>query len=118
MEGLIPLVYKTLKKNKTHRQYECLSSGAAQSYGVADSYVNGQNHSHVYSIPDSTGEKNMDYLKNITGRNGHRRHKSMGDFSMGCTSVDSMKSDASPTPAVPKLMKFRSHKMFSCVTGA
>ncbi|XVE97186.1 hypothetical protein REPUB_Repub02eG0289700 [Reevesia pubescens] len=107
MEGLIPLVYRTLKKNKTRRQYECLSSGAAETYNITDFYVNGESQSHVYIKP-STAEKNN------TERNGHRRHMSMGDF----PSVDDIKTPASPTPAVPKLMRFRSHRMFSCVTGA
>ncbi|XVE76663.1 hypothetical protein DITRI_Ditri12bG0192100 [Diplodiscus trichospermus] len=116
MEGLIPLVYKTLMKNKTRRRYECLSSGAAQSCNISDFYVNGQSHSHLYIRPNSTGEK----INIATERNGrHRRHMSMGDFSMQAySSVDAMKSGASPTPAVPKLKRFRSHRMFSCVTGA
>ena len=118
MEGLIPLVYKTLKKNKIRRQYECLSSGAAQSYNIADFSVNGQSHSHVYVKPNSTGGKNIGALNNIAERNGHRRHMSMGDFSMVYSSADSMKTGASPTAAKPKLMRFRSHRMFSCVTGA
>ena len=118
MEGLIPLVYKSLKKNKTRRQYECLSSGVAQSYNIADFYVNGQSHSHGFMKPNSTGENNIGGLNNITERNGHRRHMSMGDFSMGYSSVDGMKPGASPTLAVPKLMRFRSHRMISCVTGA
>ncbi|XP_017976357.1 PREDICTED: uncharacterized protein LOC18597397 [Theobroma cacao] len=112
MEGLIPLVYRTLKKNKTRRQYQCLSSGAAQTYNIADFDVDGQ--SPVYMKP-STAEKSCG-LK--TQRNGHRRHVSMGDFSMGYSSADGMKTGASPTPPAPKLKRFRSHRMFSCVTGA
>ncbi|KAK8685011.1 hypothetical protein V6N13_041022 [Hibiscus sabdariffa] len=48
MEGLIPLVYRTLKKAKTRRQYECLSAGAAQAYNIADFYVRtpGSNQTH------------------------------------------------------------------------
>ncbi|KAL8487224.1 hypothetical protein ACS0TY_023312 [Phlomoides rotata] len=34
MEGLIPVVYKSLKKKRTRGKYECLSSGAAPAYNI------------------------------------------------------------------------------------
>ncbi|GMI71739.1 hypothetical protein like AT3G59880 [Hibiscus trionum] len=108
MEGLIPLVYRTLKKTKTRRQYECLSSGAAQPYNIADFYV--QSRSHIYVEPNnsSVAEKNI-------GSRSHRRRMSTGDIS---SSVEGLKiTGVAPTPAGPKLTRFRSHRMFSCVTG-
>ncbi|KAK8599771.1 hypothetical protein V6N13_060406 [Hibiscus sabdariffa] len=104
MEGLIPLVYRTLKKAKTRRQYECLSAGAAQTYNIADFYVRtpGSNQTHFYmeSNSDSVAEKNI-------GSRGHRRRMSTGDIS------DGMKvTGCSRAPAGRKR-----HGMFSCVTG-
>ncbi|GMI96192.1 hypothetical protein HRI_003288500 [Hibiscus trionum] len=105
MEGLIPLVYRTLKKTKTRRQYECLSAGApAQAYDIADFYVRspGLNQSHFYmeSSDNSVAEKSM-------GSCGHRRRMSTGDIS------DGMKiTGGSQAPAGPKRFG-----MLSCVTG-
>ncbi|KAK8478647.1 hypothetical protein V6N11_033039 [Hibiscus sabdariffa] len=112
MEGLIPLVYRTLKKTKTRRRYECLSSGAAQPYNITDFYVQSptQTRSHFYVESNNTSVAE----KNIYGR-GHRRRMSTGDIS---SSVNGMKiTGDSTTPAGPKLTRFGSHKMFSCVTG-
>ncbi|XP_010650752.1 uncharacterized protein LOC117913961 [Vitis riparia] len=112
MEGLIPVVYKAIKRSKTRRQYECLSSGAAQSYNIPDFYVSSQN----YVNTESPSEKIAGFHAE---RNDHRRHKSVGDYSNQFFSVeDRVKGAGSPPLPPKKLVRFRSHRMFSCVTGA
>ncbi|KAL5782062.1 hypothetical protein ACOSP7_007091 [Xanthoceras sorbifolium] len=98
MEGLIPMVFKAIKKNRTRRQYECLSSDASRSYNIADFYVNGQNH--VYMNTHSAEKVEERYSH-------HQRHKSVGDLYVG----------GSPPLVQKKLVRFRSQRMFSCITG-
>ncbi|WCJ21804.1 hypothetical protein M5689_003930 [Euphorbia peplus] len=45
MEGLIPLVYKAIKKSRTRGKYECLSSGSAMPFNPADFYISDPAHS-------------------------------------------------------------------------
>ncbi|KAI3459881.1 hypothetical protein Pfo_016544 [Paulownia fortunei] len=113
MEGLLPMVYKSLKKNKTRRQYECLSSGAAQTYNIEDFYTK-----------DGDGDDGHDYLSrkqylmpeadSVLGLRGahHSRYNSVN--------VDHLRSFAPEDDAYkPKqLVRFRSHRMFTCLTGA
>ncbi|KAE8658486.1 Detected protein of unknown function [Hibiscus syriacus] len=110
MEGLIPLVYRTLKKTKTRRRYQCLSSGAAQPYNIADFYVHSPNpsqtHFYTESNSNSIAEENI-------GSRGHRRRMSTGNIPEGNITV----TGGSQTPTGPKLTRFRSTRMFSCVTG-
>ncbi|KAK3204525.1 hypothetical protein Dsin_018571 [Dipteronia sinensis] len=105
MEGLIPMVFKAIKKNKTRRQYECLSSGAPQSYNIADFYVN---TTTIHSA-DKAEERYATH---------HRRHKSVGDFYVGYSSSANGGGVGSPPPVPQKLVRFRSQRMFSCITGA
>ncbi|GKV06175.1 hypothetical protein SLEP1_g18093 [Rubroshorea leprosula] len=111
MEGLIPMVYKAIKRNRTHRRYQCLSTGAAQSYNIADFYMDGQSHVHLTSSTEKAGSFQPE------SDSHHRRYKSMGDFSVGFPSMDHSRTDASPK-ASKQLVRFGSHRMFSCVTGA
>ena len=115
MEGLIPVVYRAIKGSKTRRQYECLSSGAAQTYNIADFYITSQNHVNI----ESPSEK----IAGVHGDNGnvHRRYKSVGDFSGQFYSaedrVNAAASAASPPLPPKKIVRFRSNRMLSCVTG-
>ncbi|PIM99612.1 hypothetical protein CDL12_27892 [Handroanthus impetiginosus] len=109
MEGLIPMVYKSLKKNMTRKQYESLSSGAAQTYNIGDFYrKDGADHHYFsnqdYTIPGSEPEK-------IPGLRWTRHRR--------CNSAQ-VKGFASKDGAAKQkqLLRFRSHRMFSCVTGA
>ncbi|KAK2641624.1 hypothetical protein Ddye_023387 [Dipteronia dyeriana] len=104
MEGLIPMVFKAIKKNKTRRQYECLSSGASQSYNIADFYVNTTTRHSADKVEERYATP-------------HRRHKSVGDFYVGYSSSANGGGVGSP-PVPQKLVRFRSQRMFSCVTGA
>ncbi|XP_051126540.1 uncharacterized protein LOC127248307 isoform X2 [Andrographis paniculata] len=102
MEGLIPMVYKSLRKNKARRTYECLSSGTAQTYKIEEFYAK-----------DDLQDQ---YIKNYINSSApagaqHRRCKSVH--------VDStmmVDKDEAYRPK-PQLVRFRSHRMFSCVTG-
>ncbi|KAJ9187187.1 hypothetical protein P3X46_002672 [Hevea brasiliensis] len=98
MEGLIPLVYKAIKNNKTRQQYECLSSGSALGYNPADFH----NEAEVFLKAAASNEKG-----NIAGKKLHRRFSSVEDFTVTHVS-----------PPRKQLVRFRSHRMFSCVTGA
>ncbi|OIT01950.1 PREDICTED: uncharacterized protein LOC109227747 [Nicotiana attenuata] len=96
MEGLIPLVYKSIKRNKTLRKYESLSSAGANSYNIEDFYPN---ESYLVAA-DGGGAENY----------RHRRTQSFHvKYDGGLNSVS--------TPKDKQLVRFTSHRMFSCVTG-
>lgn len=110
MEGLIPMVFKAIKKSKIRSQYECLSSGKPDqsNYNIADFYVS-QNSAHF-------NEHSSDYAK-VEESSHHRRHKSVGDFYGNVGGIhDGGGSGRSPQVA-KQLVRFRSHRMFSCVKG-
>lgn len=116
MEGLLPMVYKAIKKTRTRRQYECLSS--SQSYNIADFYVVDGRDMINYSQSQSSN----------TSTHHHRRHNSVGDYAFGPENRmfghegrydhdrDIAATKLAPTRA--RLVRFRSHRMFSCVGGA
>ncbi|KAF8402433.1 hypothetical protein HHK36_013389 [Tetracentron sinense] len=111
MEGLIPIVYKAIKRNKTRRKYKCLSSGATQTYNIPDFYITG--HTPMTLTPPPPPPEKVSRFHGEG--NNHRRHKSVEEFSGG--------GFFSPEKA-PRLSKeavgFRSHRMFSfsCINGA
>ncbi|KAI4336421.1 hypothetical protein L6164_014949 [Bauhinia variegata] len=109
MEGLLPLFYRTIKKKKTRRQYECLSSGTALNYEMAEFFP--QSQSHVYQTTPT--QKVADFSAE---KKGYRRNKSVGDSAYGFSSPQQIRMNAaSPTPK--HLARFRSQRMFSCMTG-
>lgn len=120
MEGLIPMVYNIIKKNRTRRQYESLSSSSSMSGNALESYDDISNfypNASCYNCM-STPTRGEDIItlkdqlcadqSNIIGDHHHRRHKSVG--AGGSLLESSIKSK--------QLLRFRSHKMFSCITGA
>lgn len=120
MDGLLPMVFKAIKKSKTRRRYECLSSGTAQGYNVADFYGGYDNNSSVLNMTHTNSAEK----KKITEEkySAHRRHKSVGDFYVGYGGsgggYDGGYGGGSPPPKQKQLVRFRSNRMFSCVTGA
>ncbi|KAL3507030.1 hypothetical protein ACH5RR_032412 [Cinchona calisaya] len=117
MEGLLPMVYNTIRKSRTRRHYEYLGSDvavtAAQSYNIADFYSNEYDDlkktmTGQYAADDHEKNRIDDDFNNINGENikghHHRRYKSFH--------VDNR------TAQSKKLVRFRSHRFFSCVTGA
>nr|GLL47862.1 uncharacterized protein LOC109169843 [Ipomoea trifida] len=98
MEGLIPLVFRTIKRTRTRRQYQCLSSAAAAdggAFNIQDFYPNG-----YYG-----GGGNM------IAQNDYDYNEYSGGFSPERGAAAASKSSK-------QLVRFKSHRMFSCVTGA
>ncbi|KAL9162740.1 hypothetical protein ABFS82_07G112800 [Erythranthe guttata] len=106
MEGLIPMMYKSLKKSKTRRNYECLSTGAAQAYNISDFYVREGDH-YVIAGPDK--------VSGLGGTPHHRRYNSVQVAGGGAARGFEEEEEAAKSK---QLVRFRSHRMFSCVTGA
>ncbi|CAN1862102.1 hypothetical protein LINPERHAP1_LOCUS43882 [Linum perenne] len=86
MDGLIPLVCRALKKTKTRRHYECLSSGAS----APDFHVSAD-----YDVPAAEH---------------HRRHSSAGDFSKS----ERFESPQMKQQEMVRFRSQR--RLFSCVT--
>ncbi|KAG5530356.1 hypothetical protein RHGRI_025334 [Rhododendron griersonianum] len=111
MEGLIPLVCKTFKKNETRRKYKCLSSSAAtQAYNIADFYPQGFNYQ--YSTPQMEIKTRTTA---VSSQHHNLRHStSLREYSSGFSAA----GDQDMVIMKPKqLVRFRSHRFFSCVTG-
>lgn len=120
MEGFLPLVYKAIKKRKTRRQYQCLSSGAALSYNmnVAEFYPQTHDHGHGYNYmqePSTSMQKVVDHDDDDTENIGYMRYNSVREFSSPhhqqrtCVAHDS--------PDSKQLDRFGSQKIFSCLAG-
>lgn len=88
MEGLIPLVCKTFKRNKTLRKYESLSSETNVINNIEDFYP--------------------EYANRIENYPEYRRTQS----------VRASEKSVYYTQKDKQLVRFTSHRMFSCVTGA
>ncbi|OIT31636.1 PREDICTED: uncharacterized protein LOC109208443 [Nicotiana attenuata] len=112
MEGLIPLVYKTIKRSRTRRRYECLSFGAADNYNIENFYPNGFVNSKQYEVTPSDKVAAGGGLQ--AQNNRHRRTQSFHVEYTGGVSPE-----IGSTPAKDKeLVRFKGHRrMFSCVTG-
>ncbi|XAR64533.1 hypothetical protein NMG60_11008259 [Bertholletia excelsa] len=111
MEGLIPLVCRRIKKNRVRRQYKCLSSLSAQSYDIADFYPDGFLPEKSVSIHTSATEGAG--AESCGG--GHRRHSSsLPDYYSNCGKINTEIGRANSK----RLMRFGSHRLLGCVTGA
>jgi hypothetical protein len=104
MEGLLPLVFKAIKKNKTKRHYECISLGG--TYNISMAEIQPIQHKN----PISSDNFNS---------NGHRRYKSIDDSNFDNGLQFSQNTTGSVSPSSSKqLVRFRSHRMFSsCING-
>ena len=113
MEGLLPLVYKAIKRSKTRSQYECLSSGSALGYNIsmAEMYPQTQDH----TLRNQTAPHKVFHHHHEDHRISHRRHNSVGDFGNGFHSPQ-MRTGVVSTSS-NKLVRFRSQRLFSCITG-
>lgn len=126
MDGLIPMAFKAMKKNRTRRRYECLSSSAVTAKDSYDDYdffpFAGKPDHSVVSRPSSS----FDHIEmnNGAAQHRHRRGWSVGDFSsMSCREgrrsgdgVDGGDIGFSPSRR-GQLVRNRSHRLFSCVSG-
>ncbi|KAE9450494.1 hypothetical protein C3L33_17602, partial [Rhododendron williamsianum] len=101
----------TFKKNQTRRKYKCLSSSAAtQAYNIADFYPQGFNYQH--STPQMEIKTRTTA---VSSQHHHLRHStSLREYSSGFSAA----GDQDMVIMKPKqLVRFRSHRFFSCVTG-
>ncbi|KAH1255242.1 hypothetical protein GmHk_04G011463 [Glycine max] len=86
MEGLLPLVYKAIKRNKTRRQYECLSSGTSLGYNISMPEMYPQTQDHV--LQNQTHTQKMFHHPEEGHKVGHRRYNSVDDhFNYGFQSA-------------------------------
>ncbi|MQL73888.1 hypothetical protein Taro_006243 [Colocasia esculenta] len=98
MEGLIPYVYRAIKRRRTRRYYRCLSSGTAQLLPAPK----------FFSPPPEAA-------RGYRGENHgpHRRHRSMEDFS------EEMSPERFPEQRrLGKGSSIQSNRMFACIGGA
>jgi len=103
MEGLLPLVYKAIKKNRTRRQYEVISLGGSYNISMAEI------HPQIQQPASASDNYNI----------GHRRHKSVGDSLGNGFQFHDQTTTGSVSPnSSKKLVRFSSHRMFSCIKGA
>ncbi|XP_021752304.1 uncharacterized protein LOC110717827 [Chenopodium quinoa] len=122
MEGLIPMVYKVIKRNKVRRQYRCLSVGAAQTYNIADFYDYGNEHDHDQGATYDVVTRSEPSGGVFDGRShGHRRYGSTGEYGYNFNYDHDNevygvgRNSSSPPKQIMK--RYRSHRMFSCLTG-
>ncbi|KAA0032399.1 uncharacterized protein E5676_scaffold1159G00090 [Cucumis melo var. makuwa] len=109
MDGLIPMFYRAMKKNRRRRQYTVLSTkaesesegeAASLSFNIADFYVD----------PPSIKSE---------GR-GYRRYNSYGGSTpqeWRRSGVAAGKSRSHGQPPEQQLVRFRSQRILSCLTG-
>lgn len=71
MEGLIPLVYRAIKGGHTRRKYQCLS---VKGHEMLDPY----HHGRQLGFGGSTEKMDGHHVEHFSG---HRRHKSMEEYS-------------------------------------
>ncbi|KAJ8773878.1 hypothetical protein K2173_009309 [Erythroxylum novogranatense] len=110
MDGLIPMVFKAMKKNKVRRDYQFLSSGSAQSYKNSDFHVNSD---QLYTNPSQSAENYT-----VADRKFQHRHLSVEEFTYGDYKRSrSTVMGASSSPQ-NQLVRFRSQRMFSSTSGA
>ncbi|XP_054807863.1 uncharacterized protein LOC129310052 [Prosopis cineraria] len=116
MEGLLPLVYRAVKKSRTRREYQRLRSVSSPLINMAEIYPRGsESHLYQFQRPDSTQTVSELYSAS-NNHPHHRRHNSVGDFTSGGRFSSSQRH---ATSAAPKpLVRFSSHRrMFSCITA-
>ncbi|KFK35199.1 hypothetical protein AALP_AA5G253300 [Arabis alpina] len=124
MDGLIPMAFKAMRRNRTRRRYECLSSSADTTKESYDTYgffpFAGKPDRSVVSRPSSS----FDHIEmNKYGGAQHRRGWSVGDFSSmscreGTRSGGGHGGDIGFSPSRRgQLVRNRSHRLFSCVSG-
>ncbi|CAK9329479.1 unnamed protein product [Citrullus colocynthis] len=112
MEGLIPMFYRAMKKNRTRRQYSVLSpeaeakaeAEASLSFNIADFYVDPPS-SHVFpnSNSDARAPRRYNSFGGSTPQDWRRSRGAAGKSSHG--------------PPSQQLVRFRSQRILSCLIG-
>ncbi|KAF3329392.1 hypothetical protein FCM35_KLT04723 [Carex littledalei] len=112
MEGLIPFIFKAIKRKRTRMCYRSLSTGAMRGFDMSD-FHNGKKLS-LRSPPRKFGS-----FKGDNDQRCHRRHNSMEDYSASreCNySPDRYESYDMPRH-LTKRSGFGSLRIFSCAGG-
>ncbi|RRT39176.1 hypothetical protein B296_00027172 [Ensete ventricosum] len=99
MEGLIPYIYRAIKRRKARKYYRSLSTGSPRWFGDADT------QRFLRPAPIKLGSFHED-------QNRHRRHRSLEDFS------PERVGGGGGHGRLAKQTRFGSSRMFSCITGA
>lgn len=116
MEGLLPMVYKSIKKNRTRRQYQYLSSSSAataQSYNDIPDFCNNNNHQEKLQYGNNIDQG---FFVTVEGMTHRRRNSIQVDYLGRHFSPDHHAAAAANNSR--KLVRFSSHRFFSCVSGA
>ena len=101
MEGLIPYIYRAIKRRKAPRYYRSMSTGASQWFGIPNT------NKFLRPKPIKLGSFHED-------QNGHRRQYSSEDFSEPPFSPDK----AGRHGRLVKETRFGSSRFLACITGA
>ncbi|XP_073049717.1 uncharacterized protein [Primulina eburnea] len=119
MDGFLPMVYKSFKKNKVRRRYECLSSGTVDSYNIADFYHSEDAYRpHQHDQHDVISQREPVKASPSRGAH-HRRYSSVHVDHAKSSGSASRFEDLDRGCDKPKqLVRFRSQRMFSCINGA
>ncbi|KAI4342843.1 hypothetical protein MLD38_027411 [Melastoma candidum] len=124
MEGLIPMLYRAIKRNRVRSRYECLSSASAPTYDVSDFYPTGGRaqaicHFHLTAPLQGSSETGSGDLFADRGMDSgrHRRaHSSLVDYSFGKRIA--VEEDVHRLQK-QRVNRVRSFRMLSCcLTGA
>ncbi|XP_072999836.1 uncharacterized protein [Typha latifolia] len=110
MEGLIPFIYRAIKRRRSRTYYKCLSYGAAQRFNTTYNFHD-QNQKFLPSDPlppPRFGSFRED-------RKAHRRRHTMQDFS---DEVFSPEDDYQRRGRLPKDVRSRSMRILSCIGAA
>ncbi|XP_019055769.1 PREDICTED: uncharacterized protein LOC109115819 [Nelumbo nucifera] len=112
-EGLIPYVYRTIKRSKSRRRYECITLGKPQSletnYSRCAELIPTNGNAHLGPPPER-----MAGVLHVEHPADHRRCRSVEDFSGGLHSPNKEKRPGSSK----ELVRFRSNSFLSCISGA
>ncbi|KAF8110763.1 hypothetical protein N665_0079s0077 [Sinapis alba] len=127
MDGLIPMAFKAMMRKRIRRRYECLSSSGGttkESYVLEEDFFpfdDKSNHS-VVSRPSSSSFDHVEMNNVAAAQDRHRRGWSIGDVSsMSYHEGRRSRGDGGDIDVSPsrrgQLVRNRSHRLFSCVSG-
>jgi hypothetical protein len=113
MEGLLPLIFRAIRKTKSRRKYKCLSSGAALHYNdfyPQNDHDQGYGNYHEEPAYISRVDDEDQYAKKID----FRRYDSVTEFSNGLYSSPKHKTTTRSVVVDSKeLVNFK-----ECITGS
>ncbi|XP_010251933.1 PREDICTED: uncharacterized protein LOC104593665 [Nelumbo nucifera] len=108
-EGLIPYVYRAIKRSRSRRKYECITLGRVQTFPAYNYGEFPATSGHYYLGPPP---EKME--AGLHEQPGPRRYRSMGGFS---SARFYPKEDKGPGLS-KDMVRFSSNRFLSCITGA